>query len=1162
MSQGPIADCFGRPATGGPTVSNLSAYLGPPGKEVRYNAEDDISKEFFTVADTYRGRNVYLEKTVEAMVARSYNAWVLQRFFKMRQFNDINFAATMLKANRALFVRTAPHAPPTYVSSKEITISATMGRYELAFTAAIENLDNADGQAKARLNIANMGAALGDTMEQQAIESLRDVKNVWREYNRKSHAPLGSVVGLFQNEVWGWDLLHKYEDGSGGLKAWGAVQQSMRDYYVTAAIFPQDGKALLAAGEANSHYRIHGPGARANAVLVSDSRAASYDGVLDVFVVRQFTIDRDRKRTQPLHREREIGAHIRFSDYSSTCSPAAYRACSRNLMAFTMADLNGRFVTLDFADAAFRDSERFKSDAEGTLDDMHDKIAADPAGVARAVGLGDTISDGFYDMFIFKDDKVHRTVQVVGQMEPQALTYSTLRRVAETMRARQLEAIGVDGERAITAGQALIDRLYGEALTADDVAQLQRVVQTSGASASGQGGPIPSTGEAAAALGEGRGEKGFGHAVGLFSLAANASHPDVKRVWPKEHLDTAVAFTAAYDKWFTATAAMLSPSHPLLSGALVDEHFAVDSQSPSARVQNAKNAIAANLFDSNKAPLVFTGDVRAAPVAAPASALSAPIFAPSTDSEQERVLDAIRLTIAPYASASVATALATSDAAADFVSAYEESPFAEAFAKHASESASRSSRKSLDKSFHMFASTKLVALIDSSGAAAPAVAGIMDGLVRVIAERRATRPQDIESTLRRWAAAGTSSASTSGASRATTSGLVTRFVVDPVRLAEAGASSFSVLHPFERMPTSNARDPAFALDSRTHTHRAFAMARSALWQSRTGERVGAKRSGANLTPGDFPEASRRIPLPDRYTEIVRTEHFLERWAAAGGEQSRLVGANVQLLLLAPVTRRTFERLHAANVGVPLDVLAETPFMTFEAASALFISEVDGFAILAWAKYNVMLGVNMANQTITGMMSIWFVPIPLQEDRFLLFEDLMVTGFRGGQDFAPFRRASFAFKNKGRGSGGATFFFLEPYGSLRGTRVPRVHDIRGHFEEDLLAGGRLTADEHQLVTKHTHHPSALYYTKVFSLYKARPLGADAADHFVRPRHDNTITFQHAQRIYDLPSDTFSRGIVNTGHQGPNIYDGVGAVWSSGRTEFIKEMNYEKKFAPED
>lgn len=1174
QSSGLSNDRFGRPATGGSTISNITAFLGPPGKEVRYNAEDDVSKEFFSVADTYRGRNVFLEKTISAMVARSNNPWVLQRFFKLEQFNDTNFSMIVLKANRTLFVRTAPHAPPTYVSAKEASITASMGRYELAFIVPIETLDTADGQAKARLHITNMSAALGDTMEQASLESLLAVKNVWREYTRKSHKPVPAIEGLAKDEVAGWDILRKYEDGSGFLKAWAEVQAMMRDYYVTAAIAPQDAKILMSGGSSSTHFRLHGAGARNNAILASDSAAANADGIMDVFVVRQFTLDQDKLRTQTMHRTREIGAHVRSSDYSAKCKPNAYRGCSRDIMGFTMANLNGRHVTLPFADSAFKYGMRFNPD--GTLTSFHAKLASDPAGVARRLKL--PVENDFYDMFVYRDpapgenESTHKVVKVLGQMEPLAMSYETLRLVAETMRERQLEALGTDGERAIAEGQALIDELYENKITDNHATLLRNLVNVSGAARNGvmsgnaQGGVDLSSVE----LTEDWNALAHGSAVGLFSLAAQASHPNVKRNTPADKLARAVAFTGAYNRWFDATVAMLAPDHPLVSGEFVDAHANVNATGTPARIQNARNTIASSLFDWNKAPLVFTGTRGAGVVAGSATAeLARPLYGASSESEQERVIDAVRAVAAPYATERVRATLASRDSVATFLADYETSSFAEAFGRHASEATSSSAARkasATDKSFAMFASTKLVALISTSGAGAagPAIAGIMDGLVDSLAQNRAMRPNQIDSSLRRWTATGTSAAATSSSSAASTSTLITRLVVSPSRLAEAAVSDFAIAHPLvANTLVTHANEPALNLDSRTHAHRAFA--RTHLWKAASTAAVtGAKRSvtsGATMTADDIANTNiAKQKMPTGTSALVRTNQFAENWKSAGAEASRLIGANIQLLLLAPVKRQTFERLHAANVRVPLDVLIETPFMTWEAASMLFISETPGFAKLAWAKYNVMMAPNMANQTITGMMSIWFVPIPMHDDRFLLFEDCMVTGYRHGQDFSPIM-GGFAYKGKGRGTG-SSFFMVQPYGSLRGTRVPHMHDIRGAFSGDFIAGGRLTPDANNKATKSVHHPSAFFYGIVHNLDMARTLNVDAADAFPRSKHiDNTITFQHSQRMFNLTTEEFDRAIINTGHQGPNIYDGYGRDVTS-RGTYIKDMHYEQKFSPED
>lgn len=86
------------------------------------------------------------------------------------------------------------------------------------------------------------------------------IKNVWREFNRKAHAPLGSLSGLFANEVFAWDIFHKHENGSGFLAALGEVRKAMREYMLTAAILPQDAKGLVSSGSFNNEYRVHGPG--------------------------------------------------------------------------------------------------------------------------------------------------------------------------------------------------------------------------------------------------------------------------------------------------------------------------------------------------------------------------------------------------------------------------------------------------------------------------------------------------------------------------------------------------------------------------------------------------------------------------------------------------------------------------------------------------------------------------------------------------------------------------------------------------------------------------------------------------------------------------------------------------------------------------------------
>lgn len=893
-----------------------------------------------------------------------------------------------------------------------------------------------------------------------------------------------------------------------------------------------------------------------NAVLSSDSPAANADGVLDVFVVRQFTIDHDRTRTAPLHRTRTIGGHVRASDYSATCPPALYRACSRDLMAFSMEDLNGRFVRISFEDA-LNNSARFGGN--GALSNDHGDLAKAGSAFDSRANLQD---DDFIDMFLYRGvDGAYKPVQVLGQMDgKRALPYDVLRSVAESMIARQQEALTEEDRQAIDTGKKLVDRLYGKTLRSHDfsflVASASQPVNAVG------GVPVVTTGVELPANYE---PAGFGSAVGLFSLASQAHDDAVQKIIAPEVLGTAVRFSEAIDKYLAVTERILGDNHPLFTGDIVDEHTRVEGNSVAARRQNIKNAIASNLIDSAKAPLVYVGNTAAATSAA--SPLATPVYSGSSV-EQESALDAIRAAVAPHASERVSAALATRSAADAFLASYERSSFAEAYAKSLGE---KDARAATDKSFGLLAATRLTAL--TGGDHARAAAGILDGLIESMEVSRTLQPKNVDSALRRWATAGMSATTVQAAAAAaqpttlatSAAATMTRLVVDPARLV--GNRSFAVANPFrtndgKALDTNNVHA---AFDSRTHAHRAFAMSATPLWEQ-SAPLAGNKRMFSGALPEDAetrPGAETGLGLAAGYfktalTKITRTAAFNKLWTDIGKE-SLLMSTNLYLLALLPVTSESLKSLHRANVRVPVDILIEQPFMTWEAASAIFISEAPNFALLAWAKFNVMLAPNMANQTLTGMMSIWFAAIPLHEDRFMLLEDCMVTGYRGGQDFRPIKPGWTPREGISKGS---AFFFLVPYGSLRGERgVPRVHDIRGRFSSDLLDGGRLTPAAAHDEAVRPHYPSAPYYSHLFKFDQLRSITADAADYFHRKLvYDNTITFQHAQRIFDLTTGLFTRGILNTGHQGKNIADGYGAIVAGGRNEFIKEIHH--VYAPED
>jgi len=178
----------------------------------------------------------------------------------------------------------------------------------------------------------------------------------------------------------------------------------------------------------------------------------------------------------------------------------------------------------------------------------------------------------------------------------------------------------------------------------------------------------------------------------------------------------------------------------------------------------------------------------------------------------------------------------------------------------------------------------------------------------------------------------------------------------------------------------------------------------------------------------------------------------------------------------------------------------------------------------------------------------------------LAEDVLVTGYLGGESLDFFARETFRPEQLNRDSA-SVFAFLVPYGSLRGPRsVSRTHDIRGFYAPDLIEQ-RLTPAARGIVTDRPHYPSALYYAQVYQFGRLRVLSVDDADYYkIDGRRDNTVTHQTMQWLWHPQTGKHSEAIRNTGHFGENIYEGHGDLRTMGASMHYKDMKY--SFAPTD
>lgn len=184
-----------------------------------------------------------------------------------------------------------------------------------------------------------------------------------------------------------------------------------------------------------------------------------------------------------------------------------------------------------------------------------------------------------------------------------------------------------------------------------------------------------------------------------------------------------------------------------------------------------------------------------------------------------------------------------------------------------------------------------------------------------------------------------------------------------------------------------------------------------------------------------------------------------------------------------------------------------------------------------------------------------------EERYFIAEDVLVTGYYGGESLRPFTPGTFNAAQLDRNSA-SVFFFLVPYGSLRGSNaVPKSHDIRGRFDDELIEGRLSQAARGQI--DRPHYPTALFYASLYNFGELRIIGPDDADYFrIDGRQDNTVTHQAMQWMYNHKTGDWDRPILSTDHFGHNVYEGHGDLRTMGRAAHYRDAGYIGKYPPVD
>lgn len=800
-------------------------------------------------------------------------------------------------------------------------------------------------------------------------------------------------------------------------------------------------------------------------------------------------------------------------------------------------------------------------------------------------------------MFLRFDEAASRYVvcNVLGDMDPVALPADVLRRTAETVVSHTKRTKAVDAA-GLGAGKTLIENIFSAApldaaFMHAHVAQLPVDASTGLVSGNEWGAhDLPAEPPAEFADSGSWLPFGYGSVPGLMTIAGVRKDSPVGRAIGEKTIDTAARFKNAVHDLYDAMAPAFDEQHVAFTGNHVPVYFA-SSHSPANAIGRRNNriiAFAQNIIDEPKAPLHLVRKAQAGGSSSSSSqsSLAGTLAAvPGADADEQAVLAAARQQLASGTAAvtpAVRDVFASAQSLAAFRTQYEASKFNKTYARAVSDKAEAADRQQIrdNVSFGLFATNHLSETMRTAGP--QAVANLMHGLIAGMLNNPPAA-KSMESALATAAATTPDEATVTGASRQSSSSssssaasgrdsVLTRLAHSPTAIHRAGAAVRSLFAQAEfhdlrervDMHDALAVNAAEKLTSNAGISALFShgLAGPAISAAAGGGGKGRKRqrdlyAGAVAEFGGFPADLRR---DDVLANISPSVNLNARKAEADKVSDALLQHAMYAVLLAPITMATFQRFYDNNIRIPLSILGERPARRYETASAIFAAGGERLGMIPWYNLDVQLSANANIKTIEGNVSIWAGAVIIRPERYFIAEDVLVTGYLGGESLVPFSadpsdQDRFFNPNNLDNIAASVFYFLVPAGSLRGSgSVARSHDIRGRFTESLI-DGRLTGAARSLVASRPHYASALYYTTLYRFNEFGEVPVEVTDLFRQHgRQQNTVTHQTMQWMWNPHTGVWDLPILNTDHFGKNIYEGHGDLRVMNRGAVYKETEY--------
>lgn len=1143
-------------AAGSQSINSLSAILGPPEQSIDLRTVGSLSHDVWPLAKAYEGRSKFLEHQYSVFIGQTLNEFITSRILPLVHRDDAHFHLEYTEFVTALAPQTPVFSPAESVRAKTQRREFHMRRYALRTEFGVEATKTSEGKFIALGNLMNVGLSFGNTMQLDGILAITREENVSAHFGPNRTKKFTSIVARLDWPKRMFDALRKMPRGFDVIHE--EAKKSMSPYRPTDVIVPPFTTSLIAADPAEREVFRAGSDARNNVINGGDA-IGQRRGDLLIHTHAEYIVNDDAKQqVAPLKRIVTIGDHFDLTNHLEGSDPANFRSAHANIKVFDMSCGDGEFGTVTPLDV-LRNCGRFEDDGEdGALRHSHQELADDVEGHRISAGL--RLEDGFADMFLYSvSDHRYAVCQLLGHMEEQGLPRNAVRETALTVAARTAEQMAPGNDLAIQQGLSLIDRIYGKAISAVDVAFANAVVANAGSAVNDSGvlsgndygaHYLPAMG----AFGTNYLPFGYGSIAGvrtIGALSSSVANDSARLAIGDKTIEIASKFSQAFEVYASTSASLFVKSHPAFDPELVPAHFESDlKETVSKRRADGLTTFGQNLLDRSKLPLYFKG--------AKAASFDEDLVVEGGDIDM-LALNAIRKAIQQNVTPLLRKELGNEDAAKAFLRKYSESIISNAFAGSLAGRKSQSNRR-----FGVLANSVIQTHITNSSdrERSRSIASFMTYLIRAVEQPNEVVPADVEQILQSWfvetspelqAALDTMQASGENSA-------LTRLVapLDQVRAARTIIGDFALASPYDSSQVLNTDDNSAVqqayLDSRGDLQAAFIGSRAypQVWGHEPATSNNKRSfSGAfenrSVVGGQF--------AANGYLQL--TGNLLQRFRKSLEEEKNVFQRVArQLVLLTPIVLRSFEIFYDRHVRIPFDGRGSRLLRRYQTGSIIFAA-INGSeqGETAHTALDVMLGANPSNKTMTIHVSMEFVSIVKKTDRFFTLRDCIVVDYYGGESLVPYSPESFVPSNED--SGRSVIYELQPAGSLK--ESCSTSDIRGHFSAELIDNS-LTKNAYDALTKKPLTPSALYTSLIWDLDALRVPTIDDYSQFATEGQHNSITHRTMIWRWNPSMGDYSNKRINTGYFGRDIYEGHGALRVSGSSQHYQSANYLTNYAP--